>query len=218
MSTVTAWTVLNSSGSDINSGQMLLSQEADKPDTMLLYSSSESPSQRSCVSVQNDVAYIIQENHMPLNRASSFPPPQFSVCFVYTLTELESRLWFWLALNQRSKAIALGTECCWQVHLFGWHDAYKCECECLCSGTCVLSCPTNPTSSCCPSPVQSTHLCSASSPSTYWTLQAHSLDADGWFWWHVGRCSGRGKGPFWDWDGQELVAADANTSQVGFVG
>lgn len=37
-------------------------QEAEKPDTMLRYSSSESPSQKSCVRVQNAAAHVIQEN------------------------------------------------------------------------------------------------------------------------------------------------------------
>lgn len=39
---------------------------------------------RSRVWVQNDVAHIIQKDGMPLNRASAFLPPQFSVFRVDT--------------------------------------------------------------------------------------------------------------------------------------
>lgn len=101
--------------------------------------------------------------------------------FVYILTKLESRIWSWLALIQRSQTIASGTESCWQTRLFGYHSV----CTCLCSRTHVLSCPTNPTPSCCLSPAQLTHSCSGSSPATYLSLQPHNLDADGWCWWHV---------------------------------
>lgn len=84
-----------------------------------------------------------------LNSMSSFSPPQCSVYFVYTLTELESRIWSWVALNQKSQTMVFGTKCRWQTPLFGEHNICKSECEHLCSGTRILSYPTDPISSCC---------------------------------------------------------------------
>lgn len=154
-----------------------------------------------------------------LNRASSFPRPQFSVYFIYTFTESESRIWPQLALNQRSWTIAFGlppdTFVCpaqyfanLNVNVFVVGHIFLRALQTL-HMTFLLVAHQSGRHTGAPDPA----------PSHIWVCnQPCSLDADGWFWWHVGSWGGDVKNSFGIQTGKELEAAEANTSQVSCVG
>ena len=119
-----------------------------------------------------------------LNRVSSFLSHlHFQVCFVYVFTKLESGIWSWLALTQRSQTIASGFESCWQTRLASTMFA-NLNVNVFVADTCFLK-PYKPYFFLLSFPAQLTYLCSGSSPFTYLCLQSHSLDADGCRCWYV---------------------------------
>lgn len=138
-----------------------------------------------------------------LNRASSFPRPQFSVYFIYTFTESESRIWPQLALNQRSWTIAFGlppdTFVCPAQYFANLNVNVFVVGHIFLRALQTLPLPVGR------SPVWSTHWRSRSSPFTYLSLQPTLQSRCRWLvLMTCGKLGWRCEELFWDSDRQRI--------------